>query len=526
MDSVLGFLSHHPELLLFLVIGLGSLVGRYCAAGISLGSAAVLFVAIAISAMGTATGHQVVVPAIIGHLGLALFTFCVGIASGPNFIHTMRTSATAVLGVVIALTAAALVALGLGPVFGLTREQAVGTFAGAVTNTPALAAAGDSPSATVGYSVAYLFGVIGILVLTNVSLRHRGEDSDAPSPLVHVDVRVERRDNPHVRDIEEDHDNKVTITRLRHEEDGPVTLAAQRAPLSYNDVVTVVGPQVVVDEVITDLGHRSTHHLEWDRRDLDFRRITVSSTKIAGLTLREIDLEGRFQGVISRVRRGDVDMIGNAELVLQLGDRVRVVAPRSRINEISEYLGDSSRGLTDVNPMALGAGMALGIALGAIPLPLPSGGTFTLGPALGALLVGLLFGHLGRVGSVVVTLPFTATAIMAELGLLMFLAQAGLRAGGQIGHAFTSGSWLGMLALGVVITLTVGLVNYVFQRRVMRMGGTRLSGVLAGTQTQPALLAYANRQTGHDFRVSMGYAMVYPAAMITKILAASLLSMT
>lgn len=526
MNALFELLGHHPELLLFVVIGLGSLVGRIAVAGVSLGAAAVLFVAIGLSAWGAASGHELVIPVLVGHLGLALFTFSVGVSSGPNFFHTMRTSATAVLGVVLAIAAAALAALGLGPVFGLTREQAVGTFAGAVTNTPALAAAGDSPSATVGYSVAYLFGVVGMLAITNLALRHRAEDSDTPSPLVHVDVRVERRDNPHVRDIEEDYDNKVTITRMRKAEDGPVTLAAQRAPLAYNDVVTLVGPQAIVDEVIADLGHRSSHHLEWDRRDLDFRRVTVSSGRVAGLSLRELDLEGRFQGVISRVRRGDVDMVGNPELVLQLGDRVRVVAPRSKITEISTFLGDSSRGLTNINPVALGLGMALGIGLGAIPVPLPGGGTFTLGPALGALLVGLVFGRIGRVGDVIVALPFTATAVIAELGLLLFLAQAGSRAGGQISKAFTSGSWLGMLGLGVVITLTIGLIDYVFQRRVMRMGGTRLSGVLAGTQTQPALLAYANGQTKHDFRVSMGYATAYPAAMITKILAASLLSLS
>lgn len=159
---------------------------------------------------------------------------------------------------------------------------------------------------------------------------------------------------------------------------------------------------------------------------------------------------------------------------------------------LTAFFGDSSRGLTIINPIGLGVGLALGFALGAIPLPLPGAGTFTLGSALCCLLVGLVFGRLGRIGRFVTTLPFTVTAVLSELGLLMFLAQAGSRAGGQILDAFTSGQWAAMLVLGLAITLTVGLSVFAFQRAVIGMGGTMLAGLLAGAQTQPALLSYAN----------------------------------
>lgn len=192
---------------------------------------------------------------------------------------------------------------------------------------------------------------------------------------------------------------------------------------------------------------------------------------------------------------------------------------------LTAFFGDSSRGLTIINPIGLGVGLALGFALGAIPLPLPGGGTFTLGSALCCLLVGLVFGRLGRIGRFVTTLPFTVTAVLSELGLLMFLAQAGSRAGGQILDAITSGQWAAMLVLGLAITLTVGLSVFAFQRAVIGMGGTMLAGLLAGAQTQPALLSYANEQTNHDFRVPTGYTTAYPAAMLTKILAASVLAL-
>lgn len=523
---MLAWLSLHPEVLLFGLIGIGMAVGHISVRRISLGAAAVLFVGIAVSAVAAAADVELAIPVEIAHLGLALFTFSVGISSGAAFFNSLRTSAVAMAGVAAAIALGGVVALVVGPLLGLTIEEAAGTFAGALTNTPALAAAGNSPGATVGYSVAYLFGVIGMLAVQQMALRHAAEDADSAAPLKQVNVRIEHlRPGTTVRDFEIDHDDRIALTRVRQEEDGPVELARDELDLQVGDVVTVVGPEDRVDAVVRELGHVSSHHLTYDRASLDFRRVTVSDPKLAGRTIGELDLEERFGATLSRVRRADVDMVARPTLVLQLGDRVRVVAPRSQIKKVSVFFGDSSRGLTIINPIGLGLGMALGFGIGSVPLPLPGGGTFVIGSALGCLLVGLVLGRLGRVGPMVTTLPFTATAVISELGLLMFLAQAGVRAGGQILTAFASGQWVAMLILGALITLVVGFSVYAFQRQVLRTGGTTLSGFLAGAQTQPALLAYANGQTNHDHRVTAGYTTAYPTAMIAKILVASILAL-
>ncbi|MBB1501155.1 transporter [Propioniciclava sp. MC1683] len=526
MHAVLTWLAEHPEVLLFALVGAGMAVGHVTVRKISLGAAAVLFVAIAVSALGASQGVALEIPVAFAHLGLALFTFSVGVSSGAAFFNSLRTQAVAMVGVALAIVLGGAVAFTLGPLLGLTVEEAAGTFAGAVTNTPALAAAGNTPAATVGYSVAYLLGVLGMLVVQQLALRHAAEDADAPAPLTQVNVRVEHiAPGTTVRDLEELHGDQISVTRVRHEEEGPVALAYEGEELKVDDVITVVGPDDVVAQLVGELGHKSSHHLVHDRALLDFRRVTVSDPHLSGRTVAELGLEEKFGATVSRVRRADVDMVAKPGFVLQVGDRVRVVAPRSRIVKVSEFFGDSSRGLTIINPIGLGLGMALGFALGSVPLPLPGGGTFTLGSALCCLLVGLVFGRLGRIGPLVTTLPFTATAVISELGLLLFLAQAGARAGGQILDAFAGGQWLAMLGLGVLITATVGLSVYAFQRTVMRMGGTALSGLLAGAQTQPALLAYANEQTNHDFRVASGYTTAYPTAMITKILVASVLGL-
>ena len=112
------------------------------------------------------------------------------------------------------------------------------------------------------------------------------------------------------------------------------------------------------------MGHGSSHSLIEDRKYLDFRRITVSDPKVAGRTVGELAMDAGYGATISRVRRGDVDMVGTPDLVLQLGDRVRVVAPTGRMAEITRFFGDSARGLSSINPVAMGLGMALGIIIG------------------------------------------------------------------------------------------------------------------------------------------------------------------
>lgn len=525
MRELLSYFAEHPELTLFLLVGVGSVVGHISVRRVSLGAAAVLFCAIALAASASAVGVKLEIPAMVGHLGLALFTFTIGISSGAAFFNSLRTSAVAMLGVALAIGVGAVAAFGLGPVFGLTRAQAAGTFAGALTNTPALAAAGNDPDAVVGYSVAYIFGVIGMLVVDMVALRRRHEDADTPAPLIQRDVRIEHIRPITVGDFEAEHDNRISVTRVRRTEQSPVEPALATVGLESDQVVTVVGQEPDVEAVIRELGHVSSHHLAYDRANLDFRRVTVSSPEVSGKRIGDLDVEERFGATVSRVRRADIDMVAAPDLVLQLGDRVRVVAHRSRMRAVTRFFGDSSRGLTILNPVALGLGVALGFALGSIPLPLPTGGTFTLGSALGCLVVGLLFSRIGRVAGVGLSLPFTVTAVLSEIGLLLFLAQAGTRAGTTILGAFSSGRWIGMFGLGAVITLAVGISLYVFMRRVVRMGGTTLAGVVAGAQTQPALLAYANNVTNHDFRVSTGYTMAYPMAMITKILLASVLGL-
>ena len=328
MVTIFQTLADQPVLFLFLLIGAGMAFGHVKVRGISLGAAAVLFLAIILAAWAQSYGVELRVTKELGTLGLALFTFAIGINSGASFFHNLKTAIGPILTMVGLYALAALVGVGVGKGFGMSNALIAGTFAGALTNTPALSAAGEASGdlggATIGYSIAYLFGVIGMLIASIAALSYGKNDKDTPSPLANRTIRVEREDHPFIGDIYESLGKRITFSRLRRGESGPITRPSMSDTLDPGDLVTVVGPREVVARAATELGHSSSHSLIQDRSYLDFRRMTISDPKVAGRAVGDLDMATRFSATISRVRRGDVDMVAAPDLVLQEGDRVRV----------------------------------------------------------------------------------------------------------------------------------------------------------------------------------------------------------
>ena len=526
MLDLLRLLSQQPILLLAILLGLGSLLGSFRYKGVHLGPAAVLFGAIAISSLGTAYGLKLELPEVVGTLGLVLFTYTVGLLSGPNFFASLRRGWVAMVAVVGVFVAVGFVGVLGGRLLGLSSPVIAGTFAGALTNTPALAAAteraGDTTGPTIGYSIAYLYGVAAMLVAAMLVLR-RSSDDRARDPLTNLTIRVDLDAPICAHEIVRDSGGTVVFSRIQHGEENPIEVADEHEILRRDDLVTVVGPAAVVSKVADRLGHRSSHALQAQRQDLDFRRITVSQPALAGRTISELGLDERFGAVATRVRRGDVDLVAHEDFVVQMGDRIRVTAPAARLKEVSAYLGDSERGLSDINPIGFALGLAVGVALGLVHVPAPGGG-FTLGAAAGTLLVGLAFGRLVRVGPLVVSMSTASATSLSTFGMITFLAYAGSRAGQRFVASVTSDLGWKVLVLGALLTTVAAVAVVVVGRTVLKTSPRQLAGMLAGAQTQPAVLAFANDRSGFDLRVGLGYAMVYPAAMIAKILLAQVLA--
>lgn len=526
MFDLLHVLASQPVLLLAILLGLGSLLGSFRYKGVHLGPAAVLFAAIAVSSLGTAYGLKLEIPEVVGTVGLVLFTYTVGLVSGPNFFASLRRGWTAMVGVVGVFAVVALVAVLGGRALGLSSPVVAGTVAGALTNTPALAAAsqraGETTGPTIGYSIAYLFGVAAFLVATMVVLRRRRAQTDG-QPLANLTIRVDLDEPVSVHRITDDYHGDVVFSRIQHGQDHPIEVADEYTILQHDDLVTVVGPADLLSQVADRLGHRSSHALANRRDDLDFRRITLSQPRLAGRSIAELELETRFGAVATRVRRGDRDMVAHEDFVVQMGDRIRVTAPVPRMAEVSAYLGDSERGLSDINPIGFALGLGIGVALGLVHFPLPGGG-FTLGAAAGTLIVGLVFGRLVRVGPLVVSMSTSSAASLSTFGMITFLAYAGSRAGQQFLAAVSSDLGWKVFLLGASVTTLAAVGVVVVGRLALRADPAQLAGILGGAQTQPAVLAFADERTGHDLRVGLGYALVYPAAMIAKILLAQVLA--
>ena len=521
-----SFLAEHQVLLLFVILGIGTAVGQIRVRGISIGPAAVLFTALGFSAWHT----DLALPEVVGTLGLALFAYCIGLVAGPSFFSSLKSGARpvgAVFGVLVGL--GVLVGV-VGRLVGFDAGTIAGIYAGANTNTPALAAAierlGGAPEPTVAYSMTYVLGVAFLLAAAAWAFRRTSEDledTSGPEKIVNSTIKVT-------------HDNVLTVSELtftphgrvlfsRHQVgDGEIDMSHGDTILRPGDRVLTVGPERAVEHVTKMLGRASGLRLDEERHDIDFRRMVLSEKRFFGRPVSDLELWQRFEARPTRVRRADHDFLATDSFVLQAGDRIRVAAPRERMDEVAHYLGDSEHGTSDINPLGLALGLAAGLLLGALPILVPGLGTMTLGSAAGPLLVGLVLGRLQRTGRIVWTLPHQAAEVLTQLGLLLFLAYAGGRAGSAFLHALGSPLGLKIIAVGALVSAVHAVALLVLASRWLKVAGPRLAGLVSGSQTQPAILAFANSASRNDERVALGYALVYPVAMVTKIVVVQVLT--
>lgn len=535
---MVALLIANPLLLLFLVAGTGYLIGRIRIKGASLGIAAVLFVGLAFGALDP----KMRLPDVIYQLGLLMFVYTVGLSGGADFVQSLRRrGARDMLLVAGVLTLAALICIVMARALGFAPELAAGLFAGSLTNTPALAGvleavnsrAPDAQIAAlpvVGYSVAYPIGVIGMIValfilrrvfrVTPLNEKARLRVYGVKTESVHVEtIRVTQGPATQLTIAEMGAQQHWDVVFGRVKRDGRMMLADGDLTLCSGDLVTVVGDSDAIRHAVEFIGAPAKEHLEQERSEFDFRRVFVSNPNIVGRKLSDLHLRERYGALITRVRRGDHDLAAHGDTILQLGDRVRVLALRERMESVSQFFGDSYRHIAEVDVLALSLGIALGLVAGLIPIPLPGGVTFKLGIAGGPLIVALLLGALQRTGPVVWTIPYSANLTLRQAGLVMFLAGIGTQAGYAFLSTLRQGGGVQMLLAGALITCVTAVLAVVIAYRVFRMPFGLVAGLLSGLQTQPALLGFAIEQEGNDVP-NAGYAGVFPVAMISKIVLA------
>lgn len=525
MTAVTELLTSAPLVALFLTLSLGTVLGAARIAGVGIGPAGALFAGLGLSAL--LPGIAGTVPSLVGTLGLTLFAYTIGLAGGPSFFGGLRRNAGTIVAAVAVVAAVAAVAAGLGPVFGLDPPEVAGVYAGAMTNTPGLAAAVEVTGTNVpvvGYSIAYPFGVIGVLlavVAVQAWSRRRptAEDREPVQTAAYRTVEVTAPALPPLEELRHFGGAQLVFSRLCR--DGREWTPDGEDTPRPGDLLTVIGPATVLAELTEHVGREAEDDLPLSRHQVDFQRVVLSNARYAGARVADLDL-ARFDAVAGFVRRGDVDLVARPDLLVELGDRIRVVAPRDRLHEVVTELGDSERAVVVADPIGFSLGLLLGLAVGIVPIPLP-GTTLTLGTAAAPLLVGLVLGRIGHAGPVTWQLPYATNQALRQLGALLFLATVGLSAGPDLVAALSSPRGLSLVGLGAILTGLLAVAVVLLARR-LQLGGARAAGTLAGVQGQPAILAFAIERTDADDRVNLAYALLFPPTFVVKILAAQVLA--
>ncbi|MCX7945263.1 MAG: putative transporter [Deltaproteobacteria bacterium] len=544
MQFFIDILKHNHLLLIFVVAGLGYALGHIKVKGFSLGISAVLFVGLFFGALD----KDIRLPEIVQMLGLVIFVYAVGVSSGPGFFASLKGRGLAenLLAVGTLLFGALIIVL-IKKVFHISSGVAAGLFCGSFTNTPALAAVIEAikrsslddevsqlaSEPVFGYSIAYPMGVIGILLsfyflqrIFKIDFVEEAmkfpEQVGGQRKIVNLTIRVTRGDIKGIKISDLIAHRQLRVIFGRYKRGNKLELVESDTVLDLGDLVTVVGEEADVMKAVELIGEVSNISIDMDRTVLDFRRILVSNKEVVERPIRDLKIPKRFRALITRVRRGDIEFVPNGDTVLELGDRVRVLGPRERMDEISRYFGDSFKAISEIDIVPFALGIALGILLGSIPIPVTHEIKITLGIAGGPLIVGLILGRLGKTGHIIWQIPYNANLTLRQLGIILFMAGVGTRSGFTFYNTLKEGNGPLIFFLGSFVTISAVSLAIIIGYKLLKIPFSIMTGVVSGIHTQPSALAFANQQSGLD-SPNLGYATVYPVSTILKIVLAQVI---
>ena len=552
MNWLLQIYSTHPVAhaigVLALVCLAGMAIGSLKVRGVGLGTAGVLFAGILTGYFGKPVDHATL--EFVKEFGLVLFVFTIGLQLGPGFLAALRQQ-----GLVLNALAATIVVLGaltapiLGRLMGIDPAAVLGLLSGATTNTPSLGAVQQALTAlpdvspdrqdlpALAYAVSYpvaIAGIIGSLLALKAFFRIDPiKEAEAFATEQRSDADpLERRclivENPNlegvaVEAIPSHLETAVTISRIRRGGETEVRLATGDTILKNDDRIVAVGTRPMLDRFQQVVGRRSDEDLLQAPGNVTSLGVVVTSRRVLGKTVKELGLEQSLGVVITRVTRADLEMTAVPNLRLHFGDVVQVVGDQGSIQRAAVFLGNSLKALNETHFIPLFIGIALGIALGTMPIAVPGlPQPLRLGLAGGALIVALVLGRVGRIGRLVWHMPANVNLAFREFGIALFFAAVGLMAGAKFFSTVFSPTGALWLLAGLVITIPALLAVGIFARTALKMNFVALSGLVAGSMTDPPALAFASNISRSDAPM-VSYATVYPLTMVLRILSAQIL---
>ena len=534
-------------LVLSIIAVTGLLLSTLKMRGVGLGITGVLFSGLFFGHLGWHINDGVL--QFVKESGLILFVFTIGLQIGPGFFASIKEQGlpTNLCASVIVLGGAALTVL-LGWMLHINPFAAAGLFSGATTNTPSLGAAQQAitiiplidPSTkalpALAYAVAYPGGVLGIilaLVLLKVIFRIRPDSEVAEfeesrkcltPPLQRRSLTVANTNlnGLLVRDIPTPDHSNIVISRIQSP-GGGVRVASLEESVHVGDIILAVGTEGGLDYFQRIVGGRSEANLLDSTSSVHYRRIIVTRKEPLGKSLRQLALHTAYGVIVTRIQRGDVEMPGDADMKLQFGDTLQVVGDTQGLDQAAALLGNSAKELGITHYLPVFIGLALGVAAGLLPLALPGLPVpVRLGLAGGPLVIAIILSRIGRIGPLVWYMPSGANLALRELGIILFLACVGLKAGAKFIPTLMSPQGVTWLAAGFCITLIPLVAVGIVARLLLKMNYVTLCGLIAGSMTDPPALAFANSMVKSD-GASVSYAAVYPLTMLLRILCAQVL---
>ncbi len=535
---------------LLITIGLGVFIGKLRLKRVSLGVSAVMFVGIFMGHFGYTVNENI--SGFTRDLGLILFVYAIGIQVGPSFFSSFKREGIRFnLLSTMTVLFGGLITFVLYKIFHLEIENAVGLMSGAVTNTPGLGAAKASlqeiqsqfPERTfadpaIAYAITYPMGVLSVIIMiiltkSVLKINLKDEHSIINIEKEKEEIRVVRKkirvSNPSIigKSIEsllvENDLNDIIISRIKHTTSTEVFTPSLNTKLRERDVLMVVGQENALDRFTNLVGKESEDQEIESENDIVTRTIYVTRKSATHKKLSDLDLLNKFGLRVTRVYRSGMELLAVPSLELFYGDRIRVVGTKNDIAEVEKVIGNSQKRLLEPDFLSLFGGLVIGIMIGSIPIFIPSLPVpVKLGFAAGPLLAALLISRYGKLGIIHSYINNGAIFFMKDLGISLFFASVGLHAGTHFYENFVAyNGWL-WVVYGLVISVIPLIMMVIVGRFFMKINYFQLVGLMSGTYTDPAALAFSNGYLDSDIP-TQAYATVYPLVTIFRIFVAQML---
>lgn len=540
----------HIVLLYAIVIAVGVYLGKIKIGGISIGVTFVLFAGIAAGHIGFTAPTNIL--SFLQEFGLILFVFMIGLQIGPGFLESFRKG-----GITLNLLSTVMVVLNVIVMFACyyiffdtsnpkNLPMMVGTLYGAVTNTPGLGAAnetlysifdkGEVPQIASGYACAYPLGVLGIIGATiaikyifgiklekeEEELAKEEEDNDDVKPhFMDLEVTNLYLEGKTLAQVHNFLNRDFVCSRILH--DGHVSIPNGSTIFHIGDKLFVVCAENDAEAIIAFIG--PTINVDWKKQDepMVSKRILVTRSSINGKTLGQMHFSSAYGVNVTRVTRQGMDLFAVPSLSLQVGDRIMVVGPEDAVNRVAAVMGNSIKRLDAPNIATIFVGVFIGILFGSIPVAIPGIPVpIKLGIAGGPLIIAILIGRYGYKVHLVTYTTTSANMMLREIGLMLFLASVGIKAGDGFLETVIQGDGVKYVYTGFLITIIPILIIGIIARKKYKFNYFTIMGMIAGTYTDPPALAYANSICSKE-APSIGYSTVYPLSMFLRIFTAQII---